>query len=424
MSSSVAYQPGKAWAITTGLAVFAAINFLDKVVLGMVAVPIMREMGLTPTEFGVIAGSFFWLFSVSTVFVGFIGNRVPTRWLLLAMAVLWTLVQFPIALASGAAVLLVSRVILGACEGPAFPISVHALYKWFPHEKRNLPVSVINQGASIGLLLAGLAVPLITREWGWRANFFVLAAGSLVWAIAWFFLGSEGKLKTETPAGGAPACPQKIPYRRLLTDRTVISNYILGFAAYWGLALTLTWLPAYLEKGLGFSAVTTGQLFALSVGIGVPVSLALSWCSQGMLKRGISSRWARAVFASAFVIAGGLMGLMLLVSGLSAGVKVALLAVSGTLPTIAFALNAAILAEVTPDSQRSAILAIGNAFATLAGAIAPVVMGHLIQIQLPGYGTHGFELGFGVSGAVMVVGGLIGLLGQNPLRSMHRLQGR
>lgn len=186
MSSSVAYQPGKAWAITTGLAVFAAINFLDKVVLGMVAVPIMREMGLTPTEFGVIAGSFFWLFSVSTVFVGFIGNRVPTRWLLLAMAVLWTLVQFPIALASGAAVLLVSRVILGACEGPAFPISVHALYKWFPHEKRNLPVSVINQGASIGLLLAGLAVPLITREWGWRANFFVLAAGSLVWAIAWF----------------------------------------------------------------------------------------------------------------------------------------------------------------------------------------------------------------------------------------------
>lgn len=188
--------------------------------------------------------------------------------------------------------------------------------------------------------------------------------------------------------------------------------------------MTLTWLPAYLEKGLGFSAVTTGQLFALSVGIGVPVSLALSWCSQGMLKRGISSRWARAVFASAFVIAGGLMGLMLLVSGLSAGVKVALLAVSGTLPTIAFALNAAILAEVTPDSQRSAILAIGNAFATLAGAIAPVVMGHLIQIQLPGYGTHGFELGFGVSGAVMVVGGLIGLLGQNPLRSMHRLQGR
>lgn len=417
------YQPRKAWAIAAGLAVFAAINFLDKVVLGMLAVPIMQEMGLTPTQFGVIAGSFFWLFSLSAVIVGFIGNRIATRWLLLAMAVMWSLIQLPIALASSAAVLLAARVILGVCEGPGFPISVHALYKWFPHEKRNLPVSVINQGAVVGLLLAGLAVPLITHEWGWRANFVVLAAASALWAVGWFFFGAEGKLKTEMQPAGAASCPERIAYRRLLTDPTLLSNYILGFAAYWGLALTLTWLPSYLEKGLGFSAITTGRLFAVIVAVGIPIGLALSWGSQQMLRKGMSSRWARAVFVSILVVAGGLLLLLLPLPGLSSGVKVALLAAAGTLPTLAFAINTAILAEITPDAQRSAIIAMGNAFATSAGVIAPVIMGHLIQIQLPGNSAHGYELGYALGGVVMVVGGLIGLFGQNPVRSIRRLWG-
>jgi MFS family permease len=109
----------------------------------------------------VIAGSFFWLFSLSAVVVGFIGNRVASRWILLCMAFVWSVIQLPVAFASKSWVLLASRVALGAGEGPSFPVSAHALFKWFPHDKRNLPVTLINQGAVIGLLLAGLLVPYV-----------------------------------------------------------------------------------------------------------------------------------------------------------------------------------------------------------------------------------------------------------------------
>jgi hypothetical protein len=34
------------------------------------------------------------------------------------------------------ATLLVCRIILGAGEGPAFAVAVHALFKWFSNEKR------------------------------------------------------------------------------------------------------------------------------------------------------------------------------------------------------------------------------------------------------------------------------------------------
>jgi len=417
------YQPRKAWAIATWLTVLSAINFLDKVVLGMVAVPLMHDLQLTPTEFGVVAGSFFWLFSVSAAVVGFIGNRVPARWLLLAMAVLWSLVQFPVALASSAAALLMSRVILGAGEGPGFPVSVHALYKWFPHEKRNLPVSLINQGATIGLLLAGLAVPLITRQWGWRANFVVLSAASALWALGWLFCGREGTLRTEPPkASSEPApAPRRVPYRKLLTDATVLCGFLTGFAAYWGLALVLTWLPSYLEQGLGFDAAAAGRMFAIIVAAGVPVSMGLSWCSQRMLRGGASSRAARVVFGCVCVGIGGVVLLLLPVLPLPPVGKVALLALSAMLPPIVFALGPAILGEIVPDAQRSAIIALSTAVATSAGAIAPVVMGRLVQAHAGA--AHGFELGFAVCGVVMVVGCLIGLIGQHPERTIRRLRG-
>ena len=61
------YQPGRAWATALMLFVFIVVNFADKVVLGLVAVPMMDELKMTPSEFGLIGSSFFWLFAVTGI---------------------------------------------------------------------------------------------------------------------------------------------------------------------------------------------------------------------------------------------------------------------------------------------------------------------------------------------------------------------
>ena len=48
-----------------------------------------------PQQFGILGSSFFFLFSISAIVVGFIVNRVPTRWVLLALGLIWALAQFP-----------------------------------------------------------------------------------------------------------------------------------------------------------------------------------------------------------------------------------------------------------------------------------------------------------------------------------------
>src|SRR5215469_2512731 len=78
-----AATPKGAWLIVALLFSFMLINFADKAVIGIAAVPIMRDLQLGPRQFGLVGSSFFLLFSVSAIVTGFIVNRVQTRWALL-----------------------------------------------------------------------------------------------------------------------------------------------------------------------------------------------------------------------------------------------------------------------------------------------------------------------------------------------------
>lgn len=431
MTDSSGFQPKSAWTLALLLTGLATINFLDKVVFGMVAVPLMAEMHLSAAQFGFVAGSFFWLFSTSTIVIGFLSNRVPTRVLLLAMSVCWAAVQVPQALATNVMALLVCRVILGAAEGPSFPVSVHALYKWFPNHKRSLPVAIINQGAVLGLLLAGLLIPLITHKWGWRMNFFILGAVGTVWSGIWLYFGREGNLGAQQSryaachagaASGFPTRPERLPYRKILTDRSVLSVFLLGFAAYWMLGQNLAWLPTYLEKGLGFSNIDAGRGFAAVIGVAAPVNVGLSWVSQQMLERGASTRQARAQLVCVTVLVGGAMLLALPMLHLAAIHKAALFAIACALPTLCFTLAPAMLGEVVPDGQRGAIVGIHTALASLGAAIAPTVMGRIVQANGSGIG-HVYELGFATGAVLLLVAALVGLRWLHPERS-HRTLNR
>jgi len=55
------------------------IDFADKAVIGIAAVPIKQELDFSPREFGLVGSSFFLLFAFSAVATGFLVNRAQTR---------------------------------------------------------------------------------------------------------------------------------------------------------------------------------------------------------------------------------------------------------------------------------------------------------------------------------------------------------
>ncbi|MEJ8855608.1 MFS transporter [Variovorax robiniae] len=418
MTAQEKYRPARAWSIAAMLTVFILVNFADKIVLGLVAVPMMEDLKLSPSEFGLIGSSFFWLFAVSGIVGGFLADRLSTKWMLFVMALSWSLFQLPIALSSSLAVIIGARVMLGAGEGPAWPVAIHSAYKWFPDNKRNLPVAFFSQGGAVGLLLAGMTVPLITAHYGWRMSFYVLAAVGVVWALVWMVVGAEGKLDVKDSAAEARAKATEVPLGRVLKDRTVYGNFLLHFVGYWGLSASLTWLPAYFQKGLGYDNVAAGRLYGIVVAVSIPLVIAISMWSQKMLDKGWSSRDARGRFASITLIVAGILMAMMMLDAPSSAMRIGLFAVAFGLTTAIYSLGPAMLAQVTPTSRRGAVLAIDNSIASLAGVMAPAVSGALIQAAP---GAIGFEHGFALTGALMIVGGIVGFFIVDPEGSATKL---
>src|SRR4051794_4349946 len=396
--------PKGAWKITFLLFLFMLVNFADKIVVGLGGAPIMDELKLQPEQFGLLGSSFFFLFSISAIVVGFIVNRVATRWVLLAMAVIWSLAQFPMVGTVSFTTLLICRIILGAGEGPAFSVAAHAIYKWFPDEKRTLPTAILSQGSAFGVILAVPALNWIIVNHSWHYAFGALGVVGLMWTLAWFVMGKEGPLvQTAAMAAADPA----ISYGKLLTSRTFIGCCAATFGAYWALSLGLTWFTPFIVKGLGFSQKDAGWISVLPWVFGATIVLLTGWISQVMLTRGYTTRGARGVLGSVPLIVGGsILAVLPHVSG--TGLQIALLVVGSGLCGSVYVVCPPMLGEFTPVSQRGAVIAIYGAIYTLAGILAPSVMGSVIQraaVPLDGYMT-----GFTINAVIMAASGLLGLL--------------
>jgi MFS family permease len=396
--------PKGAWKITFLLFLFMLVNFADKIVVGLAGVPIMTELKLEPEQFGLLGSSFFFLFSIAAIVVGFIVNRVAARWVLLALALVWALAQFPMVGEVGFTTLLICRIILGAGEGPAFSVAVHAVYKWFPDEKRTLPTAILSQGSAFGVILAVPALNWLIVNYSWHHAFGALGVVGLMWVAAWLIMGKEGPLvQTVAMAAADP----RVPYFQLLTSRTFIGCCAATFGAYWALSLGLTWFTPFIVKGLGFSQQEAGWVSILPWVFGAVVVLLTGWVSQVLMARGMSTRGARGVLGAAPLIVGGvIMAAMPYVEG--TGLRVALLVFGSGLCGSIYVVCPPMLGEFTPVSQRGAVISIYGAIFTLAGILAPLVMGSVIQraaVPLDGYLT-----GFTINAVILIASGLLGLL--------------
>jgi MFS transporter, ACS family, D-galactonate transporter len=411
-----ARNPKRAWLSVTLLALFTLINFADKAVIGIAAVPIMRELGLSPREFGLVGSSFFLLFAVSAVATGFLVDRIQTRWVLLAMGLVWALTQFPMMGTAGLGTLLVCRIALGAGEGPAVPVALHSTYKWFPNERRTLPTAIIVQGGAIGIIVALPTLNWVIVRYSWHWAFGALGLVGLGWSVLWLALGREGSLEGGLAKEGVGPL-ERIGYGQLLLSPTIIACWCAAFGANWGLSQALAWQGAFLIKGLGLAQASVGLLGALPAGGSVIAMIAAGWYSQHLLVRGMTSRVARGILGGSGVALGGAaLIVMPYIPGIAA--KIAMTTVGVALPSVIYVIGNAVVSEVAPAAQRGALLAIGTAVGTSAGLLAPYVMGSVIEsARTP---LDGFNKGFLICGAVMLICGVIGMVLIRPERGAIR----
>ncbi|SEK56182.1 Predicted arabinose efflux permease, MFS family [Roseateles sp. YR242] len=391
------------WMVALLMAVMV-ISVLDKTIFAFAGPQIIDELRLTPEQFGFVGSAFYFLYSVSGLVVGFLANRWPTRWILAGMSLVWMLAQVLTSVSGGFAALVGSRMLLGAGCGPGTAVTQHACFKWYSPRERVLPAALIQVAIMLGAVAGALALPMVIQRLGWRQAYLMLAGVGLVWLVLWQCFGREGRHGDPEDSDGAPVRGR---YGALLLNRSFVLITVAGFCAYLPTALLYSWVPMYLQRGLGMTPVQSGLLVMVAT-VGVIVgNLVVSGLSQRALRRGAS---VRAAMVAPPMLACGAAGVALALMGFShavPAVTLTLFLTGSVLVNLLPAFANSIVATLAPTRQRGSMLAIHIGLMTSAGMLAPHVVGHAVT-AMGGDIARGFELSVGVFGVALVIAGLLG----------------
>lgn len=246
------------------------------------------------------------------------------------------------------------------------------------------------QGSALGVIIAVPTLNWIIVNHSWHWAFGALGIAGLAWVVLWMLFGREGTL-VDQPVHVADGMVER---------------------------LGLTWFTSYLVDGLGYSQTAGGNLTILPWIFGMCVVLTGGWLSQRLRKAGVSSRLSRGVLAASTVTLGGCI-LPFVGSMPTPGLKVAALVVGAAIGSSIYVVTPMIVSELTPQPQRAAMLAITSSIVTLAGVIAPLAMGAIIQnASSP---LAGYEQSYVILGGLLLAGGIIGLVFIRPEADRARL---
>src|SRR5258706_5867805 len=157
------------------MAVLYVINFIDRVNVGFAALTMNRDLGFSPSIFGLGAGIFFLGYALSQVPVNVTIERVGAR-----RSVFWILAIWGVLSASNAAIqsptsFYALRFLLGVAEAGFFPGMLLYLTFWFPQAYRArftanfmaaIPLASI-VGGPLSSLILGLDGAAGLHGWQW-----------------------------------------------------------------------------------------------------------------------------------------------------------------------------------------------------------------------------------------------------------------
>lgn len=249
------------------LTLTAAINFLDRQILGVLLEPIGQEFELSDSLLGLLSGlGFAAFYSILGIPIAVMADRFSRRNIIVAAITVFSAMTALCGAATSFMQLFFARIGVGVGEAGTLPASHSIISDLFNVNERPTAMGLLASGGNLGLML-GLLIGGWVNEWyGWRAAFLVAAVPGLVLAVTiWFTV--EEPVRSERAkrsnwlqdvVEGFVMLVRVDSFRRL-----ALANSLFGVAGY-GI---LTWLPVYFIRYHDMSTGEIGTVMSLVIGV-------------------------------------------------------------------------------------------------------------------------------------------------------------
>jgi ACS family glucarate transporter-like MFS transporter len=268
------------WWIFLYLCGFALLSYLQRTGVSVAADAMMPALHLTHLQIGILQGTFPLTYLLFQVPGATFGQRFGARATYAGVGIIGMLALAGIPLApllfTGTALfvaLVLAQGLLGASQGPVFPLVAAVGQVWFPENRWSFVNGAISTGMNLGGMLAPPLVVFLQTGFGWQGALLWLAAPGLVLTLAWWFYArntpaehpdvTAAELQELPPP---PPPPPPLTLQRLWAiacDRDVIRLAVSYLCMNYAFYLLSSWSFLYLREVRHLDGLESGLAGAL-----------------------------------------------------------------------------------------------------------------------------------------------------------------
>lgn len=281
-----------------GLLAFACA--VDRFILGAVLTPLKADLALTDQHVARAGMAFTLAYLLIVPILGFLGDHVKRKPLILGGLVLWSIASIGGGFATGIVSLLVWRAAVGGGEGAYQSVAPSWLADVFAPNQRGRIFAVYSGVSILGYTVSYVVGGWLAAQYGWRVAFYISGLPGLLLAVAVLLLKEPSRGQSEGRAEPPPrptlreaAALLREPLFLIFVLGNTIQLYALGGVSFWG--------PALLHRVYGLSNQEGTAFFGLAFGLaGVAGTLTGGFVAGALRRRfaGAYAAWSALVAAA------------------------------------------------------------------------------------------------------------------------------
>lgn len=257
------------------------LNFIDRILIGVVAQPIIDEFKLADWQFGLLTGfGFAVTYAVAGVAIARYAEYANRVKIIALSIIIWSVMTALCGIAGSFATLFLFRFGVGIGEAGCTPPANSIIADYFPPRSRARAFAIYAMGVTLGSVLANVFGGPIAEAFSWREAFWILGIPGILIGIIVYFSVQEPPRGYSDPVG----TPRATAPGMIATLKT-----LGGKRTYWLNVIAAT-LIAFVGYGISnFQAPFFQRMYTMSVGatalqVSVPLSIA---AASGTLFLGI-----------------------------------------------------------------------------------------------------------------------------------------
>jgi MFS family permease len=270
-------------------------NFIDRQIIGVLAVPIKTELLLSDKQLGLMGGIAFALFySGLAIPIAWLADRKSRVNIIAGSVALWSLFTALCGVAQNFWHLFLARMGVGIGEAGGVAPSYALISDFYPKEKRSRALAFFSLGIPIGSALGVFFGGWIASHLDWRSAFLIVGLAGLPAALL------VRLFVPEPPRGGFDEGPSEAAPPFATVAATLARNpsfWLLSFGAASGSILgygLIFWLPSFFARSVDLTpmAPILGMLPDWFAGGAEPALLRVSiFYGSIVLVGGVAGTW-------------------------------------------------------------------------------------------------------------------------------------